>query len=196
MLAGGSAELSPRGSNDHQSTSFTNPILSPTSQGSHYRNKKQNFKHGGGGSGQHLSPTSSSHNHASLGVGHRPGQSLEMLSSDHHHDDSNEMRKQASSHDEVQIDQLAYAQADGHMKKMQQARKTEAKIREVHSECSRLIEDDKNGALRAYLSKHPDVLICDIVDTNGKTLLHECTFNDSLQCLKVVFDLARAQLSD
>lgn len=95
----------------------------------------------------------------------------------------------------MQIDKLAYASADEHMRKLQQARKTEAKIREVHSECSRLIEDDKSGALRAYLAKHPDVLICDIVDTNGKTLLHECTFNDSLQCLKVVFEMASAQLS-
>jgi len=47
----------------------------------------------------------------------------------------------------------------------------------------------------AYLTKHSDVFICDITDTNGKTLLHECTFNDSLKCLEVVLDLAKSQIA-
>jgi len=81
------------------------------------------------------------------------------------------------------------------MKKITQARRTEAKVREVHSECVRLIENDNFEALKAFLGKHPDVYVCDIIDTNGKTLLHECTFNDSLKCLEAVFELAKTQIA-
>jgi len=35
----------------------------------------------------------------------------------------------------------------------------------------------------AYLRINSDLMINDIVDTNGKTLLHESTFNDSVKCL-------------
>ena len=79
----------------------------------------------------------------------------------------------------VQIDSEAFASADMHMKKVSLARKTEAKVREIHNECARHIENDNHVALKAFLDKHPDVFVNDIIDSNGKTLLHECTFNDS-----------------
>ena len=81
------------------------------------------------------------------------------------------------------------------MKKVSLARKTEAKVREIHNECARHIENDNHVALKAFLDKHPDVFVNDIIDSNGKTLLHECTFNDSYKCLKLVIDYGRAQLA-
>ena len=37
-----------------------------------------------------------------------------------------------------------------------------------------------------YLKKNPDLSVGEIIDSNGKTLLHECTFNDSVKCLKAL----------
>ena len=87
------------------------------------------------------------------------------------------------SSQEVQIDSEAIATADLQMKKISQARKTEAKLRQVHGECARLIESDNSTGLKAYMSRNHDLLVCDVIDSNGKTLLHECTFNDSFKCL-------------
>ena len=43
-------QQSPKASNELSTSMLTNPMLSPTSQGSTYRKKKQNFKHGGASS--------------------------------------------------------------------------------------------------------------------------------------------------
>jgi len=49
--------------------------------------------------------------------------------------------------------------------------------------------------LMAFLTdrSQTELLVCDIVDSNGKTLLHECTFNDSSKCLKALLAHAKSQ---
>lgn len=89
---------------------------------------------------------------------------------------------------DVKIDKFALDKrnmgGDDAVKKFVQARKLEQKLREAHSKCAEWIENDNDVELMAYLSLNPDLLVCDIVDPNGKTLLHECTFNDSTKCTK------------
>lgn len=92
----------------------------------------------------------------------------------------------------MQIDKSAFASADLQIQKVAQARRTEARVRKVHSECARLIENDNSNALKAFLDKNPDVFVCEILDTNGKTLLHECTFSDSFKCLEVILQVAKS----
>jgi len=43
-------------------------------------------------------------------------------------------------------------------------------------------------------SNQADVLVSDIQDSNGKTLLHECTMADSFMCLKALIRLVKVQL--
>lgn len=57
-----------------------------------------------------------------------------------------------SGKSEVAIDSEAFSTADQQMRKITLARKTEAKVREVHAECARLIETDNQSSLKAYLS--------------------------------------------
>ena len=76
-----------------------------------------------------------------------------------------------------------------------QARKIDARARELHLKCTNLIENDDETELMRCLQDNQDVLVSDIIDTNGKTLLHECTFNDSFKCLKVVLEVGRGQLT-
>ena len=98
---------------------------------------------------------------------------------------------------EVQIDQHALANrsnGEKEIQKIMQARKNESKFREMHLHCAKLIENDSVSSLIAYL-KHPnqaDILISDVQDSNGKTLLHECTFGDSFMCLKALLKLAKS----
>ena len=47
--------------------------------------------------------------------------------------------------------------------------------------------------LKTYLSLHSDMLVSEIIDSNGKTLLHECTFNDSFNCLQLILELGKSQ---
>ena len=47
----------------------------------------------------------------------------------------------------------------------------------------------------AYLKKNSDLVVNEIVDTNGKTLLHECTFNNSVKCLNLLLQYASTQLT-
>lgn len=39
------------------------------------------------------------------------------------------------------------------------------------------------------------MLVSDITDTNGKTLLHECTFNDNLKALTLLIEHGKSQLT-
>ena len=42
-----------------------------------------------------------------------------------------------------------------------------------------------------YLQENSDLSVFDICDTEGKTLLHECTFNDATKCTKALMSIAR-----
>ena len=66
-------------------------------------------------------------------------------------------------------------------------------MREAHTKCAEWIEQDKELELLDYLNSNSDVQVFDIVDPDGKTLLHECTFNDSTKCTKALISLARDQ---
>jgi len=98
---------------------------------------------------------------------------------------------------EVKIDRQAYdnrhVQGDEAIKKFVNARKLEQKLREAHSKCAEWIENDNDVELMTFLSGNSDLMVSEIVDPNGKTLLHECTFNDSAKCTKAVLLHARSQ---
>jgi len=66
-------------------------------------------------------------------------------------------------------------------------------VREAHTKCAEWIENDQDIKLLEYLEQNDDLLVCDVVDSNGKTLLHECTFNDSSKCLKALLGVSRDQ---
>jgi len=80
---------------------------------------------------------------------------------------------------------------DEAIKKFVQARKTEQRLREAHQKCAEWIENDKDLDLLKYLQDNADLSLFDIIDPDGKTLLHECTFNDSSKCTKALILLAR-----
>ena len=84
-------------------------------------------------------------------------------------------------------------QGEDTIKKFVLARKQEQKLREAFSKCAEWIENDNDVDLMVYLSENSDLIVNDIVDPNGKTLLHECTFNDSSKCTKAILAHARAQ---
>ena len=68
------------------------------------------------------------------------------------------------------------------------------RIREAHERCVTHIENDNNTELLKYLTTNADLPVNEIVDQNGKTLIHECTFNDSLKCLKALLTLASPRM--
>ena len=68
------------------------------------------------------------------------------------------------------------------------------RIREAHERCVTHIENDNNLELTNYLTTNADLPVNEIVDQNGKTLLHECTFNDSLKCLKALLTLVSPRM--
>ena len=99
---------------------------------------------------------------------------------------------------DVQIDKGALQNrkemhGDEAIKKFVQARKTEQRLREAHKSCAEFIENDSELELLDYLKANSDLSVFDIVDPDGKTLLHECTFNDSTKCTKALISLARDQ---
>ena len=59
-------------------------------------------------------------------------------------------------------------------------------LREAQQICVAHIERNQADEMLAYLKKNSDLVVNEIVDTNGKTLLHECTFNNSVKCLKLL----------
>ena len=79
---------------------------------------------------------------------------------------------------------------DEQIKRMIQARKNEPRLREAHARCAEFIEHDKELEMLEYLRDNSDLSIFDIVDADGKTLLHECTFNDASKCVKALISLA------
>ena len=115
----------------------SNSQLSPT--GSTIRKKKQNFKHG---------------NVHSLGteIEVETKGSLNIDIDDTQKTTSARLPNTFNGSSEVAIDSEAFSTADTQMRKITLARKTEAKVREVHAECARLIETDNQSSLKAYLS--------------------------------------------
>ena len=59
-----------------------------------------------------------------------------------------------------------------------------------------MIEKDSDIELVTYLNTNKALIVSEIVDQNGKTLLHECTFNDSMKCLKALISLGNEQLAN
>ena len=73
-----------------------------------------------------------------------------------------------------------------------QARKTESKLlREAHQRCVQLIETDNDIELEKYLKNNLDLPIIEIIDSNGRTLLHESTFADGGKCTEALLGLAK-----
>ena len=100
---------------------------------------------------------------------------------------------------EVQIDKHAVEARSNFVggqdiAKFVQARKADAKLREAHQQCAQWIETDNDIDFITYLRKNPALLVTDIVDSNGKTLVHECTFNDSVKCLKALLAYSQEQV--
>ena len=71
------------------------------------------------------------------------------------------------------------------------ARKNEARMREAQQICAGHIGRNSSDELLAYLQQNTDLPVHEVVDSNGKTLMHECTFNDSTRCLKVLLEHAQ-----
>lgn len=58
---------------------------------------------------------------------------------------------------------------------------------------------DNHVDFLTYLKLNSDpesILVSEVQDANGKTLLHECTFHDSFKCLKALLNLASNQLTN
>ena len=64
-------------------------------------------------------------------------------------------------------------------------------MREAQQICAGYIGRNSSDELFSYLQGNTDLPINEITDSNGKTLLHECTFNDSTRCLKVLLEHAQ-----
>ena len=88
---------------------------------------------------------------------------------------------------EVQIDRHAFeargTKGDQAIKKFAQARKQDQRLREAQLACVGYIERRSDDQMLDYLKSNSDLMVSDITDTNGKTLLHECTFNDNFKAL-------------
>ena len=67
-------------------------------------------------------------------------------------------------------------------------------MRDAHTKCGEMIEHDKELDLLHFLQQNSDIKVWDIVDPDGKTLLHECTFNDATKCTKAIISLAKDQI--
>lgn len=102
---------------------------------------------------------------------------------------------------EVQIDMNALRNrknsiTDEAIRRTIMTRKNEERLRQAYLNCTQqFIENNDNDVgLLQFLQEHAqDLSVLDMLGSNGKTLLHECTFHDSPKCAKAIMNLAKYQ---
>ena len=68
------------------------------------------------------------------------------------------------------------------------------KLRDASLQCFDFIENENLSGLMSYLTETcPEIKVNEINDQNGKTLLHECTFQDTYQILKSLLEYGKSQ---
>ena len=66
-------------------------------------------------------------------------------------------------------------------------------LKDAQLQCFEFIENDNMEGLMKYLGARFELMVNEILDTNGKTLLHESAFQDNFKIMQALILYAKAQ---